>query len=64
MKGMASNWALPNLNSDHGMLNGFDQLTKIFKITFGDTNWPQQAARKLLELKQGCCPIVSNITDF
>ena len=64
MKGMAFNWALPYLNSDHGMLYDYNQFIEIFKITFGDVNWPQQAARESLELKQGCRSVVSYIADF
>ena len=64
MKGTAFNWALPYIQADHTLLTNYEEFLSNFRATFGDINRPRQAARELLDLKQGHRPVVAYITDF
>jgi hypothetical protein len=64
MKGTAFNWALPYIQTDHTLLTNYEEFLNNFRATFSDINRPRQAARELLDLKQGCRPVVAYITDF
>lgn len=64
MKGTAFKWALPYLQTDHELISNYQQFESAFKVTFGDVNRSRQAARELLDLKQGRRPVVAYISDF